>query len=140
MSLGIIMENDSSELIQPLCEKLGELGLIRGSEELMSKELIEALNVYRESNGLITLDFCDPVTLRTLGIECGGDEFIYVARCAEALSETELECYDICRRIANDSRRLGLTLTEAADRYGAHPVTQPSSEALRAAILAFLDQ
>ncbi len=141
MEYGIIFQGDASPLASELAEALGELGLYRGKTDKLTPELLDALNTYRTANRLLCLDFCDPVTLRTLGIECGGDEILALARFGESASETELECYDVCAGIVAESRALGLTITEVIARRGTHTEnTEISETALTAAVLAFAAQ
>ncbi len=139
MSYGIILEGDTSPLVEALAERLSSLGLYRGSTDTLTAELIGALNIYRASNHLIPLDFCDPATLRTLGIEAEGDEILTLARYGDAVSDTELGCYDACREIVNESRALGITLTEAICRRAVTDENMTaSSEAVTAAVLALI--
>lgn len=139
MTYGIILEGDPSPLIDTLTEKLSELGLFRADANVMTAELLSALNEYRAANRLLCFDFCDPATLRALGIEAEGDELVTLARYGAAHSDTEIGCYDACREIVEESRTLGITLTEAVYRRGAisENVTA-SSEAVTAALLAFI--
>ncbi len=142
MNYGIILENESSPLVPELCESLRGLGLIREAETSLTEDIISALNTYRLANKLLALDFCDPTTLSTLGIDAEGDEVILLARFGEAKSETELEIYDNCTEAVRESRRLNITVTEAISRripigslYG-----EPSSAAITAAVLALLNE
>ena len=138
----IIFEGDTSPLAAELCEALYALGLTREHTNTLTPELLRALNDYRAANSLTELDFCDPVTLRTLGIDAYGDELIVLARAAEALGETELDYYDICRELIVESRSVGITLVESAARRGVvgNERGEISESAMRAAILALIDE
>lgn len=142
MNYGIILEGESSPLVPELCEALRELGLIRQPEESLSAHLISALNTYRAANRLLTLDFCAPITLRTLGIDAEGDEIILLARYGETISETELQIYDNCRKAVEESRKMSITIAQAVNRHvsvgSLHG--EPSSAAVTAAILALLHE
>ena len=142
MNYGIILEDENSPLVPELCEALCELGLIRETETALTDGIISALNTYRLANHLLPLDFCDPTTLRTLGINSTGDEIILLARFGEEISETELEIYDNCRKIVKESSQLNITPTEAINRrvspgglYG-----EPSPASVTAAILSLLNE
>ncbi len=136
----IIFEGDTSPLAAELCEALAELGLTRESTDTLTPDLLDALNTYREANGLTKQDFCEPVTLRALGIDARGDELLSLARAAEALAVTELGYYDVCREIVNESRALGITVSEAIARRGVLGQARGSisESAMRAAALAFI--
>ncbi len=136
----IIFEGDSSPLAAELCDALAALGLTLDRTDTLTPELIAALNVYRAANGLIEQSFADPVTLRNLGIDARGDELVTLARAAEALAVTELGYYDVCQEIVNESRALGITVSEAAARRGVLGKARGniSESAMRAAILAFI--
>ncbi len=136
----IIFEGDTSPLAAELCDALYELGLTLDKTNTLTQELLAALNVYRTANGLTEQSFTDPVTLRTLGIEARGDELLTLARAAQILADTELGYYDACREIANESRALGITVTEAVARRGVLGKARGniSESAMKAAILAFI--
>ena len=141
MEYGIIFENNSGAVVDELCEALKNLGLINQKNSTMSEDLIDALNIYRSSNGLSPLDFCDPITLRTLGIDARGDELLTLARCAEELGSCELDYYDIASEIVSESRKFGITVTEAAIRRNATLTGKDISvSAMAAAVLAFLNE
>ena len=140
MNYGIIFEGDSSHLVTEAADKLRELGYYAYSDDTMSRELLDALNSFRRAYSLAEQSFCDPVTLRALGIEADGDEIITLARCACSAAKTELECYDICLEAVAESRKLGITLTEAALRRGAGDTEQIPPYAVSAAILALLNE
>ncbi len=142
MNYGIILQDENSPIVPELCEALRNLGLIRETDTALTDDIISALNTYRLSNHLLPLDFCDPTTLRTLGINAEGDEIILLARFGEAVSETELEIYDNCCKAVEESRQLNITVTEAISRrvnigslYG-----EPSSAAITASVLALLNE
>lgn len=141
MEYGIIFEGDASPLISQLSERLSELGLYRKTDDTFTPEMLEALNTYRAANRLIELDFCDPVVLRALGIDCAGDELVTLAGYADSVTDTEIGCYDACCEIVAESRRLGITVTEAVLRRGTPGAyTEMSSTAVRAAALALINQ
>ena len=138
----IIFEGDTSPLVSELSDALHSLGLTREVTDTLTSELLDALNAYREANSLIALDFCDPATLRTLGIDARGDELLALARAAEALAENELGYYDVCREITAERRRLGITLCEAIARRGVlgNERAAISEAAMTAAVLAFINE
>ena len=138
----IIFENDTSPLAAEVCERLAELGLTFEQTDTLTNELLGALNVYREANGLTKYDFCEPITLRALGIDACGDELIILANAAQTLAGTELGCFDISREIVNESRELGITVTEAVARRGVLGKARGniSESAMKAAILAFFNE
>lgn len=139
MEYGIILEGGSSELVYRMSEALAELGLIKEPNSVLTDELLEALNIYRETNRLLPLDFCDPVTLRALGIEAGGDELMSLARCVEAACKNELEYYDLACEIVSESQALGITVNEAINRRGLLGLGGTvSPSAVTAAVLAFI--
>ena len=138
----IIFENDTSPLAAEVCDRLFELGLTLEQTDTLTSELLDALNVYRKANGLTEYDFCDPVTLRTLGIDANGDDLLTLANAAEALADTEIGYFDISREIVSENRELGITVTEAVARRGVLGKTRGniSESAMRAAILAFFNE
>lgn len=138
----IIFENDTSPLAAEVCDRLFELGLTLDQTGTLTSELLDALNVYREANGLTKYSFCEPVTLRTLGIDARGDELLVLASAAEALADTELGYFDVSREIVNESRELGITVTEAVARRGVLKKARGniSESAMKAAILAFFNE
>ncbi len=140
INYGIIFLNDSSEMTIKLSEKLSELGLLYEKQNVFDEKALKALNEYRISNKLVELDFCDPETLRTLGIDCDGDDIILLASCAEKLAESELEIYNICLEIIKESKEYSISVTEAINRRGVLGKSTPkvSKEAVSAAILAFI--
>lgn len=109
---------DESPIAAEISSALRDLGLFRDVTDTLTPELLDALNTYRRANSLTELEFCDPVTLRTLGIEAYGDEVLVLARAAQALGQSEVEYFDICRKIVKESRALDITVTEAVARYG----------------------
>lgn len=138
----IIFENDTSPLAAELSEKLKALGLVHSVSDTLDGELLGALNAYRSANYMSELNFCDPSVLRLLGIDAGGDEIITLAKAAEILADTELEYFDICSEIVHESRKYGITVTEACtrrDAVGKLPQAV-SEEAMRAAALAFINE
>lgn len=137
----IIFEGDSSPLAAEVCDALASLGLTYARTDTLTPELLAALNTYREANGLTAQDFCEPVTLRALGIDAHGDELVSLARAAKALADTEVGFYDVCREIVNESRALDITVSEAIARRGVLGTERESisESAMRAAVLAFLD-
>ncbi len=140
MEYGILFEGDNSPVTAELSEALKALGLQNRRNIILTDEVLSALNIYRGANGLPILDFCDPVSLRTLGINVAGDELITLAACAKAIGETELEYYDIASEIVKDSRSLGITVTEAAARKEvSFFVGDVSLSAMLAAVLAFIN-
>ncbi len=141
MEYGIIFKGDTTPLAHELSEALASLGLINKTTDTLTDELLTALNTYRRSNRLSVLDFCDPVALRTLGIEARGDELIFIARYVGTAGKTELEYYDLAAEIVSESRNLGITPTEAAARrsLGEYSEDIPLS-AMLATVLAFVNQ
>ena len=138
----IIFEDDTTPLAAELSDKLKALGLVHGTTDTFSSEILGALNIYRNANSMGELDFCDPPVLRLLGIDAGGDELATLAKAAELLGSTELEYFDICREIVSESRKYGITVTEACarrDSVGKLP-TSVSESAMRAAVLAFIHE
>ncbi len=138
----IIFENDTSPLAAEICDRLFELGLTLNQTGTLTSELMYTLNVYREANGLTKYNFCEPVTLRTLGIDARGDELLTLASAAQTLANTELGYFDISREIVNESRELGITVTEAVARRGVLGIARGNiyESAMKAAILAFLNE
>lgn len=141
MNYGIIFEGDTTPLASELAEALRELGLTDYSGSTLTRELLSSLNDYRTANFMPELDFCDPTVLRTLGIETEGDEILTVATVAEAMSENEVSCYDICEEIVRESKHCQISLTEAALRRadGIDRLPEPSANAAAAALLALLN-
>ena len=137
----IIFEGDSSPLAAELCDALAELGLTLDRTDTLTTKLLDALNAYRSANGLTEQSFADPVTLRALGIDARGDELVTLARAAQTLADTELGYYDVCREIVDESRALGITVSEATARRGVLGKARGSinESAVRAAVLAVLN-
>lgn len=141
MNYGIILQDEESPLIPELSEALRELGFMAENETSLSSNLLDALNKYRTANNLPTLDFCDPVTLQTLGIDTEGEEIILLARYGEANAKVELDIFDVCREIVTESRELYITLTQAIYRHGGLGSSdEPSETAISAAVLALLHE
>lgn len=141
MEYGIIFEGDTSPLAASVSEALTSLGLINGTKKALTDEVLTALNTYREANSLQVLDFCDPITLRCLGIDARGDELLSLAACAQSLGSCELEYYDAAANILRESRDLGITITEAAARYDTSFYHGEITEsAMFAAVLAFINE
>ncbi len=141
MNYGIILEGEESVLIPELSEALRELGFTEENETSLSPQLLDALNRYRTENGLPTYNFCDPVTLKTLGIDAEGEEIILLARYGEVSAGVELDIFDTCREIVTESRELGITLTQAIYRHGGLGLyNAPSETAINAAVLALLHE
>ncbi len=139
MNYGIILQDEASPLVPELSEALIKLGFTDENETTLSPKLLEALDKYRTENKLPTLDFCDPVTLQTLGIDADGEEIILLARYGEANAKVELDIFDICSEIVTESRELGITLAQAIYRHGGLGSSdEPSETAISAAILALL--
>lgn len=141
MEYGIILKGGTSPFVYELSEALCGLGLCQNRGDVLTQELLDALNTYRETNDLLVLDFCDPVTLRTLGIDAGGDELMTLARYVQATGVTELCYYDTACEIVRESRSLGITVAEAINRrgmLGLHGEVSPS--AVTAAVLAAVSQ
>ena len=141
MEYGIILKGGTSPLVYEMSEALSELGYANDTDDVLTPELLDALNQYREANDLLVLDFCDPVTLRALGIQASGDELLSLARCVEKLGKTELDYYDLACEIVSESLGLGITITEAVNRrglLGLHGTVSPS--AVTAAVLAAVSQ
>lgn len=138
----IVFVYDESPLAAEICAALRELGLFRDSTNTVTPDLISALNTYRRANSLTELEFCDPVTLRTLGIDAHGDELLVLARAAQTLGQSEMEYFDICRKIVKESRELDITVTEAAARYGVLGAERGSisETAVRCAALSLLHE
>lgn len=139
MNYGIILQDEESPLVPELSEALRELGYISENTTTLSKELLETLNRYRAENKLPTFNFCDPVTLKTLGINADGEEIISLACYGESNAKVELDIFDVCREIVIESRELGITLTQAIYRHGGLGLhSEPSETAVSAAVLALL--
>lgn len=141
MEYGIIFKGDTTPLAYELSEALSALGLINKKTNALTDELLSALNTYRQSNRLSVLDFCDPVALRTLGIEARGDELLFIARYVSSAGKTELEYYDLAAEIVSESQNLGISPTEATARRS---TTEYSDDipisAMLATVLAFVNQ
>ena len=142
MNYSVVFEGDVSELASEAAKRLYELGYHAYFEDTASRELMDSVNSFRRANSIRESEYIDPVTLRALGIDASGDELIYAASTASSIAETELECYDICCEIASQSKRLGLTVTEAARRFdsGADHSDTPQPYALAAMVLALLNE
>ena len=136
MDAAIIFEKESTPLAAALAEALAELGLLRGTSDTLTGEVLDALNVYREANRLIPLDFADPNALRALGIPANGDEVLSLAAYAEAHADTEVGMFDTCCRVLKLSRAHGLTVYEYTKMSG-HAGVSPA--AVTAAMLAYLN-
>ncbi len=135
MTTGIILQGEQSPIVGELSEALKAIGLTRETTDRLTPELLAALNTYRIANSLPELDFADPNTLRSLGIECSGDEVLTLARYGEAEAESEIGIFDRCREAVTLCRKYNLTIRE----YTKMPSHTPVSEAaVTAAILALL--
>jgi len=140
--MGIVFISDASPVIGELAEALFSLGLCRehGESGVLTPELLDALNDYREANCMVELDFCDPSALRALGIDCTGDDVMLLARYGEAVTESEIGCYDACAEAISEAKRLDLTLCGYIGSrvdIGRLPLAV-SEEAVSAALLAAL--
>ncbi len=140
MNYTVVFEGDSSPTADRVSDILAELGYYPFEDSSASRRLMDSVNLFRRAEGLSEADYIDPATLRAMGIEADGDEIIVMARAA-ASGETELAAYDICREIVGESRKLGITLSAAAERriYGNGPANPPTY-CVTAAILALLNQ
>lgn len=136
MDAAIIFEKESAPLAAALSEALSELGLLHGTSDTLTGEVLDALNVYREANRLIPLDFADPNALRALGIPANGDEVLSLAAYAEAHADTEVDMFDTCCRVLKLCRAHSLTVYEYTKMSGHAGV---SAAAVTAAMLAFLN-
>ena len=141
MDAAIIFEKESTPLAAALAEALAELGLLHGTSDTLTGEVLDALNVYREANLLIPLDFADPNALRALGIPASkmhadGDEVLSLAAYAEAHADTEVGMFDTCCRVLKLCRAHSLTVYEYTKMSG-HAGVSPA--AVTAAMLAFLN-
>ncbi len=133
---GIILPGERSQLVTMLSDRLCSLGYFGEITEILSPELITALNLWRSDNSLPALDYVDPLSLRLLGFEVGGDELIFLARHAEPLS-TEVERYAFCRSALENAKLLGVSVVEyLAPRVEKLP--NASLDSLRCAIIASL--
>ncbi len=141
MNYGIIFEGDTTPFSAELAEAMRDHGLTDYTGSTLTAELLSELNSYRSENFLPELDFCDPATLRTLGIKAEGDEILTVAGIAEAIGENEVGYYDICEKIVKESKTCKISLTEAAYRYsgGMDEIPSPSKNAVIAALLTLLN-
>lgn len=141
MNYGIIFEGDTTPLAAELAAALRELGLTDYVGSTLTSGLLSSLNDYRDANFMPELDFCDPAVLRTLGIEAEGDEILTVASVAEAITEDEVSCYDICEEIVKESKRCRISLTEAALRRASEidSLPEPSANGAATALLALLN-
>ena len=118
MNYGIIFEGEASPLVNELSDALSLIGLYRAKGNTLTPEMLDALNIYRTSNDLAILDFCDPSTLRTLGIDADGDEILLLARYGSMFAETELGIFDACNEIVTESIDMGISIAEAINRCG----------------------
>ncbi len=140
MNYGIIFEGETSPLVSELSNALSSIGLYRDKDNTLTPEMLDALNIYRTSNNLTELDFCDPTTLRTLGIDADGDEILLLARYGSMLAETELAIFDACREIVAESVDMDISIAESINRRGVLGKLHGnvSKTAVTAAALAFL--
>jgi len=136
MDAAIIFEKESTPSAAALSEALAELGLLHSTSDTLTGEVLDALNVYREANLLIPLDFADPNALRALGIAANGDEVLSLAAYAEAHADTEVRMFDTCCRVLKLCRTHGLTVYEYTKMSG-HTGVSPA--AVTAAMLAYLN-
>ncbi len=136
MQTGIIFVNERSPMVMELSAALQELGLARETNDSLTPELIDALNTYRLASSLPELDFADPLTLRSLGLECSGDDIMTLARYGEANAKCELEVYDCCLDAVRLCREHGLTIFEYTKMT---PDTPVRASSVTAAMLAMLN-
>ena len=135
MDAAIIFEDEVSSQAAAVAKALEALGLLHDASDALTDEVLDALNVYREANLLVPLDFADPTVLRALGMPADGDEVLSLAAYAEAHADTEVGMFDACRRVLELCRAHSLTVYEYTKMSG-HAGVSP--EAVTAALLAYL--
>ena len=135
MDAGLIFTEESSPLAAELAEVLKAIGLVHETGDCLTIEMLDALNAYRYANALPALDFADPVTLRSLGIERGGDEILALARYAQENAVSEIAMFDVCRGVLEACQAHGITIAEYTKMSGPAEI---SSSAALAAVLAML--
>lgn len=135
--IGIIFPGERSELVRMLSERLKFLGYFDRSADIFSSELIAALDRWRIDNSLPMLDYADPLSLRLIGLEVGGDELILLARHAEQL-KTESERFEFCRSAIYSAHELNMSLVEYLARHPPTKLPLASTDALRSAVIASL--
>ena len=137
INYGIIVEGGSSPLVSQISDALIKLGLTSERSDVLTHELIEALNVVRQANGLPMMEICDPVVLRLIGIDAAGDDVTALAAYVQKAGSTELEYYGLACDVIDESRNFGLTLCEAISRRGySGSSAEVTPEAAAAVILA----
>ncbi|MBQ8508774.1 MAG: hypothetical protein IJ493_02590 [Clostridia bacterium] len=142
LAVGIIPPDAPSPLVPELASALHQIGLYKYSTaEVLEPRLLAALNSFRRSSCLPEAPYCDPASLRALGIQCAGDELMLLARYAESVGGSETARFDLCRQVLEEARDVGITLHEAvASRCNVGElladVRAVSGETIHAVILA----
>ncbi len=140
---GLILPGEASPLCPELGAALTRIGLWDGSRaEILDTVLLEAINVFRRCEGLPQPDYCDPITLRRLGIECEDSDTILLAAFAEWISpdgsETDRAMLSLqtAERARSDGVRLFSLISSLCDiaKLG----TYPSASSLHGAVIARL--
>ena len=134
--IGIIFPGERSELIGRAAEKLSRLGYLENPGDVATPDVISALNKWRGDNSLPALDYFDPVSLRLLGFDVGGDEIIFLARRAEVLP-TDVERYDFCKHALRSAKISGSTPIGSLSS-DLSELPQASVNSLKCALIAYL--
>ena len=139
MQTGIVFAGERSELAYSVSSELKRLGYARRTTDIVTPELIEALNAWRRENSLPELGYIDPVSFRLLtGTEVGGDELILLAKYAERFP-TDVERFEFCRESVAASRRMLVSLTQyLSGKSGLGALPEASESSVRCAVLAYL--
>lgn len=137
--VGIVFAGERSDFVLSVSSELKRLGYTHKLTDILSPELLSALNEWRSDNSLPELGYIDPVSLRLLtGENVGGDGLMLLARCAEGLP-TEVERFGFCREAVSASRRMLVSLTQylsGKTDLGALP--EASENSVRCAVIAYL--
>ena len=134
--VGIVFAGERSELILSASRELKRLGYSLPESSLADEIFFKALNDWRETLGLQELEFVDPLSLRLLGIEVGGDELVLLASCAEAIPDAS-ERYGFCRAAVKGAKEMSVSLTKYLMSKGSEPI-KPSADSMRCAVIAAL--
>ena len=134
--IGIILPGERSDLVMRASSELSRQGYLSEPSDVANAEVISALNDWRADNSLPALGYFDPVSLRKLGFDVGGDEIILLARRAEVLP-TEIERCDFCLKTLKSAKLTGATPIASLPPIKTE-LPQASLESLRCALIAFL--
>ena len=134
--IGIIFPGERSELVGRASAKLSELGYLENPSDIATPDVISALNKWRGDNSLPALDYFDPVSLRLLGFDVGGDEIIFLARRAEVFL-TDVERYDFCKNALETAKISGATPIGSLSS-DLSELPQASVNSLKCALIAYL--